>query len=328
MLLSSPKKLVMDEISKDCIEVGNIINKLLYSKFDNEFFYEATKPYFQPGGKKIRPLLLIYFYKLFKGEHVNIIDIAPAFSAIEIVHNASLIIDDIYDKDRMRRETKSFFLKYGTFSALSIAYNLSTYCIELSTKMGNIEVISSLAEAGSDLSYSLYLSQSLSGDKIISEEYYMDIIQRKTATLFKTACEISAILCTLEPDTYQLVTDFGNYLGLAYQLRDDFLAVEGTLDDLGKSPDSDIINRFQSIITINAMKNANKADREKLYDYYINKQSADIVEIKKLLIKNKGTQSAKKKSLHYKMKCIEILKEFPESPSREKLFEITNLIKF
>jgi geranylgeranyl pyrophosphate synthase len=319
---------VVDVFEKEKNEIVNALDEAIKSQYGSSTVYQMIKPYFGKSGKKLRPLISVYVYRLIVGDNAPLDKIKPILSSIEIAHNASLIVDDVFDRDRLRRGDLSFFVKYGTFAALSIAYNLSAFVFDLATRTNHAEVVRTVGSAASELSAALYLSKDLRSKQMVSEEFFMDVLKKKTSSLFKSASKSAALLATKERDVIEVMTKFGEYYGNAYQLRDDVLAIEGTFDDLGKEPDSDIVNRFQSLITINAMKNATIEDLDILNRFYLKHEDIDHELIRQILIRSGGTETTKVKCLEYRQKCLDILDLFIDSNAKDKLTKLLMMINF
>jgi len=322
------KENTVDLFEHDRQLIVKAINDDLKGQYGDSFVFKMIAPYFGRQGKKLRPLLSVYVYRLIAGDDAPLKKIHPILSAIEIAHNASLIVDDVFDKDELRRGDLSFFVKYGTFAALSIAYNLSAFVFDLATRTDHAEVVRTVGGAASDLSYALYLSKDLKSSSIVTEEYFMDVLRKKTSSLFRSAAKAAALLATDNRSTIQEMEEFGDNFGTAYQLRDDVLAIQGTFDDLGKEPDSDIVNRFQSLITIEAFKNASKEDLRVLTEFYLQDMDYDPEVIRQILIRSGGTQAAMERCLDYRQMCLNTLEKFPVSVTRDKLTELLMKINF
>lgn len=317
---------IFAEDRQTIIETLDDILKEEYGK--DSMIAKMISPYFGKRGKKLRPLLSIYVYRLIKGDDAPLDRLLPILASIEIAHNASLIVDDIFDRDEMRRGDLAFFVKHGTFAALSIAYNLSAFVFDLATRTKHAEVVRTVGRAASMLSSALFLSKDLKSSRIISEEFFMEILRRKTSSLFMSASKCAVLLATDDPDLIEKMTRFGDDFGTAYQLRDDVLAIEGTFEDLGKEPDSDITNRFQSLITIEAMKRASEEDLKILKEYYLEDKDYDPELIRQILIRSGGTQATKERCLFYKQRCLDVLDEFPDSETKSKLRALLDIVSF
>lgn len=304
------------------------VNELLMEEYESTPIYPLIKPYFGSKGKKLRPLLAIFLYRLFKGDEADLSVLKPILAALEITHNASLIVDDVFDKDLVRRGEESFFVKHGTFAALAIAYNLTAFVFELTAQVGITDTVKALGRAGADLSSALYLSKDLVGSKPVSEEYFMSLLHKKTSSLFIAAANCAAVLVSDDLKMQQNITEFGKNFGAAYQLRDDVLAIEGDFEDLGKEPDSDILNRLQSLITIKAMELGSPAQVDLLQRYYFKREDIDSEVIRQTLIESGGIAAVKKECLAYAQKCHAFLDKSPQNNTNKKLKDLLKLINF
>lgn len=325
---SGESKGKLDIFDSERLEIINALDEAIKGQYGSSAVYKMIKPYFGKNGKKLRPLISVYVYRLILGDDAELNRLKPILSSIEIAHNASLIVDDVFDRDRLRRGDLSFFVKYGTFAALSIAYNLSAFVFDLATRTDHAEVVRTVGSAASELSYALYLSKDLKSKRVVSEEFFMDVLRKKTSSLFKSASKSAALLASDDREVIDQMTDFGEFFGNAYQLRDDILAIEGSFADLGKEPDSDITNRFQSMITIHAMKNATEEDLDILKRYYLQDEDIDPELIREILIRSGGTRVTRDRCLEYRQRCLDMLKEFPDSIAKEKLTKLLLMINF
>ncbi len=318
-----------DIFAEDRQTIIDTLDDILKEEYGKDsMIAKMISPYFGNRGKKLRPLLSIYVYRLIKGDDAPLDRLLPILASIEIAHNASLIVDDIFDRDEMRRGDLAFFVKHGTFAALSIAYNLSAFVFDLATRTKHAEVVRTVGRAASMLSSALFLSKDLKSSRVISEEFFMEILRRKTSSLFMSAAKCAVLLATDDPAMIDRMTQFGDDFGTAYQLRDDVLAIEGTFEDLGKEPDSDITNRFQSLITIEAMRRATPDDQRILREYYLEDKDYDPELIRQILIRSGGTRATKDRCLWYKQRCLDVLADFPDSLTKKKLLALLDIISF
>ena len=309
----------------------NQINSFLYnlrdhSQYDDEI-NNLINQILTNGGKRIRPLICLLSYEMISGRIRDDSSIAAA-CAVEIIHNASLVIDDIFDKDIFRRKQKSFYLKYSTFSALSVSYSMSSLALKLASDTNIIEIVEQLINAISILSSSLFLERKFrESDNLMTKEEALKLIDQKTAILFQTASEIGFILGKSTKDNREKIRDFGLYIGRAFQLRDDYLSLISKENDLGKSGViTDITNRIQTFIVIDAFEKLPKEQRIILESYYLDKETIPVETIRELLLNPKTVQSIKKKVLEYLKKAENIIGEFPQGIAKDKLLSIVSML--
>jgi len=279
------------------------------------------------GGKRIRPLICLLSFEMISNEQRNDSSLAAACS-LEIIHNASLLIDDIFDKDIYRRQEKSFYLKYSTFAALSISYSLSSLALSLASKTNVIEIVDELIKAIHTLSTSLFLEQKFrSGKNKMTKDEALQLIDRKTSSLFEAASVIGVLLGNSSKEDRESMKHFGKLFGRAFQLKDDYLSLTFEQNDLGKSGVwTDISNRIQTYIVLEAMDLVSYNEKKILNDYYIDKKGFPTEKIKSILVNSGALEIVKNQISHYISEAIVILRMFSNSPSRDKLIEITNLL--
>jgi geranylgeranyl pyrophosphate synthase len=315
------------------LEDRNVINDWIIEIIEDEYKSSVMKKMIIPlfaanKGKKLRPLIARYSYKLIAGEDADETKLRPLCAALEISHNASLIVDDIFDKDELRRGEQSFFVKFGTFAALSSAYNLSAFVFDLATRTDNNQIVREVGKVGTALSSALFLSKDLVNKRLISEEFFMDVLYRKTTALFEAASKSGTLLATDDQTIVNEFSEFGYNFGTAYQLRDDVLGIVGTMDDLGKLPISDIDNRFQSLITIEAIKQGTPDQIATLKAFYLDNEPLNIETIRSILIETGAIRTVMNKSIELRNRAIAFLNKFPDTRSKNMLLALVEKITF
>ncbi len=303
------------------------INLILDQKYGADSpFRRLIRPYFENKGKKLRPLLCANTYLLFADES-NLDLVYPLAAAIEITHNASLIIDDVFDRDIRRRGDAAFYVKHGTFAALSVSYALSAFVLELSSKTGNIAVIQEISRMGGELSYSVYLSRNLRSNYVIGKKRSMEILYLKTASLFRAATKSAALLANVSEEHVENMRKFGEAYGIAYQLRDDALAILNDVEKIGKGGESDILNRLQTIIFLEALERASPSEKEILKQYYLKNADYDVELIRDILISSGGVQAVIDLAADYLREARDILDLYSDSLARAHLYQLLDVIE-
>ncbi|MCQ2454637.1 MAG: polyprenyl synthetase family protein [Clostridia bacterium] len=219
------------------------------------------------GGKRIRPVLLLEFYKLFGGED----DCAYNFAcAVEMIHTYSLIHDDLpcMDNDDMRRGKPSNHKKYGETTALLAGDALLTESFGVAARTIGIKS-DYLVKAMAYLSANAGISGMIGGQVIdtlgeyeTTEELLYEIYNLKTAALIKTACVCGAILGGASEEEQKKVALFAQKLGIAFQIIDDILDREGTEEKLGKPIGSDLKNQKITIVDILGIEECRKRAKD------------------------------------------------------------------
>ena len=193
-------------------------------------FYHPLKEFLE-GGKKVRPSLVLIVHDACKGKG----DPLPASAAIELIHAASLIHDDLIDRDVLRRGEGSFHVKNGFEMALLVVDFILSIVLNIASKYENKKIGEALARASKRMSIGEMLEiQALKRAEKISLDEYLEILRLKTAVLFETATSLGALIAGREDISNEL-GQYGLYLGMAYQIKD--LSIDS--DIINSLPDDD-----------------------------------------------------------------------------------------
>lgn len=224
-------KKLHSKYQEDLEKVNEIISTIILS--DEKLISDISEHLLQNSGKRIRPLLTIISSKIFGYEEAEHINLA---SAVEFIHVATLLHDDVVDESLIRRFLPSANSVWGNKSSILVGDFLFSSAFRLMVLSNSIDCLSALANASSIIARG-EVSQlsSLKQSKIISIEEYMDIISAKTAELFGAACQVGAIIAGAKLSKSSILKEFGMNLGVIYQIRDDWLDYFATISELGKN---------------------------------------------------------------------------------------------
>jgi len=195
------------------------------------------------GGKRIRPVLAMMAFESFDGKTKGIID--PAAAAIELVHTYSLIHDDLpcMDDDDLRRGRPTLHVKFGEAAAVLAGDALHDLAFELMAQSGSARVISELARAiGTEGMIGGQMADVQAEGKRVSLEQVRYIHSHKTGALIRASLRIGSILAGVDNSILEKVSLYGERIGLAFQIIDDILDIEGDQKKLGKKVGSDCKN--------------------------------------------------------------------------------------
>jgi octaprenyl-diphosphate synthase len=270
-------------------------------------------------GKQMRPLLVFLTAKL-NGEIVESTYIAA--TCIELLHTASLVHDDVVDDAHERRGSLSINALWNSKIAVLLGdYLLSTgmhICVEKS-RYDMLEIIS---EAVKSMAEGELLQLQKARKLNIKEEDYYKIIISKTAALLSACTATGARSVTEDPETIQLMKDFGENIGIAFQIRDDILDYEGT-GLTGKTVGNDIKEKKITLPLIHALEqSANSKKRHILNIVRSRKKTrSEIGEVISFVMDYGGIEYAELKMNQYRDKALAILDSYPDSEVKESLRE-------
>lgn len=213
-------------------------------------FYEPIHYINRLSGKKIRPILTVLSGLAVGGRIENLL---PPAAAVELLHNFSLVHDDIMDDDDTRRGNQTVHVKWDIGTAILTGDGLLglAYRKLLSTpNISNLEIARLFTDAMLEICEGQALDKSFEGQQVISESEYLDMIQKKTATLIQLACQIGAIVGEGKPEDIISLKSFGHQIGMGFQIQDDLLDLFADEELLGKRVGSDVLMNKKTIITI------------------------------------------------------------------------------
>ena len=204
------------------------------------------------GGKRVRPMITLLAFRAFGGKRVeDIVDIA---TAIELIHTATLLHDDIIDGAETRRGKESAYKKFGLKSTLVTGDFLFIKAFEFAGKFDET-VVQWTADACTRLTEGEILQGFFNRNTDVTVADYLEIVKRKTASLFQTGAKVGAYLAGANPSLVEEMDRYGLHLGIAFQIIDDVLDVIGHKELLGKPTGIDLRDGNPSLPIILA-KNA------------------------------------------------------------------------
>lgn len=188
------------------------------------------------SAKRLRPLLTIAAARVAGSEDDACIKLA---AAVEFIHTATLLHDDVVDSSQLRRGKVAAHLIWGAPASVLVGDFLFARAFELMVEAGSMQALEILARASRVIAEGEVLQLTRAHDLNLSQDLYLEIIKAKTAELFAAAAEAGAVSAGASPSRCEALRRFGQDLGLAFQLVDDALDYTGTSETLGKNPGDD-----------------------------------------------------------------------------------------
>ena len=253
--------------TKQMEQNAKIVNKYLNSKLKGnpKKLYDAAGHLIVNGGKRLRPYMVIRSCQILKGKVSNAM---PAASAVEMVHNFSLVHDDIMDNDEMRHGVPTVHKKFGMPIAILAGDVLfsKAFQIIVDSKLSPIattQLVSRLAKACVDICEGQLLDVKMAEErKIPSQAEYITMIGKKTAALFDVSCAMGAICATNKVKDISNLSSFGRNLGIAFQITDDLIGVMGDPKITKKPVGNDLREGKKSLPILMAIKLAKGNDKK------------------------------------------------------------------
>ena len=280
-----------DEIQAELKEIIDSSPLPLYGMLRYHMGWQDKHGYPRPkkAGKLIRPTFCLLSCQAVGG---NTSQILPAAAALELVHNFSLIHDDIEDASSERHHQPTVWKLWGKPQAINVGDAMFTLAhLALLRLKGRgvseektIQAAQMLSQACIELCEGQYLDIAYESRLIITTEDYLDMITKKTASLLAASTSIGAYLGTEDENVVNCLCQFGKEIGLAYQIHDDVLGIWGREESTGKSA-SDISQRKKNLPVVYGLENSKGEDRAKLLRLYSQKsiRGEDVLEVVRIL---------------------------------------------
>ncbi len=270
-------------------------------------------------GKQLRPMFVLLSAKLC-GDITDVTYRAASF--VELLHTATLVHDDVVDEASQRRGVFSVYALWKNKASVLVGDYLLAKGLLLSLENKDFKILEILADAVKKMSEGELLQLMKSRLLNITEEDYFTIIRNKTASLLASACSAGAYSASGDLDITEKLRLFGEYTGIAFQIKDDLFDY-GT-EDVGKPTGNDIKEKKMTLPLIYTLQQVSKSRRSELI-YIIknkNKTRKEIDVVIEQVKLNGGIQYAVMMMESYKKKAMDILLEFPDSEVRNTLIEM------
>jgi geranylgeranyl diphosphate synthase type I len=268
-----------NEVSKVAVAVGKEIQTRLEAHRSRLYAAAAHLPL--QGGKRMRPFMVVKSCEAVGGK---LGDAIAAAAAIELLHNFTLVHDDMMDNDTLRRGKPTVHTLYGAPTAILAGDLLFAESLDLLLTSGGDperlrKAASAMTRATIVLSEGQHMDMEFEGKKFVTEAEYLDMVYKKTGALFQAAGEMGAILGGGSQEEVMLLGECGKHLGIAFQIFDDYLGMTSTEEVLGKSVGNDIREGKKTLIVIKSLDTPAKEKTLKL----LGKKDASDSEINELV---------------------------------------------
>ena len=313
------KKLVKDKLDQ--------VNQRIKYKLASEInlIHKITNYHLKSGGKRIRPLLTLGSAKLCGyAEGVRDINLA---ACVELIHNATLLHDDVIDNSDLRRGIKTPNVIWGNQSSILVGDYLLSRCFEMMVEDGSQEVLKLLSSTSSKIAQGEVSQLEYKSEIDVLEETYFKIINAKTAALFAAATRVGACITNKNKKEKDALESYGRNLGLAFQIADDALDYYSTNKIFGKEIGKDFYEGKVTLPAILLHQKANLSERiflEKIFKKK-NRSEKEFIHIQDLLKKYDSISDCFKRAEHFVNISYNALNIF--SPSKEKTI-LQNLTSF
>ncbi len=273
------------------------------------------------GGKRIRPLMTLACAALYNGDMSRAHKLA---TAVEFIHTATLLHDDVVDDSEERRGQKSANVIFGNEASVLVGDFLFSRAFQLMVEDGSLDVLRILSDASAIIAQGEVLQLSIQGNLGTTMEEYLEVIKGKTAALFAAACEVGPLVSVAGTDAARVMCEYGMNLGIAFQIADDILDYSAKQEKLGKTVGDDFREGKLTAPVILALADGNEEEKAFWMRTMANRDQSDsdLIRATSILNRHNALERAHNLARTYATKAREALAEAPDSSVRAILDDL------
>jgi octaprenyl-diphosphate synthase len=275
------------------------------------------------NGKRIRPALVLLAAHASGKSTPQHIDLAIA---VELIHLATLVHDDIMDGASQRRGKPTAFAKWGAELSVLLGDCLFCHALKLSTSFPNQSISGKIAEAANEVCTGEILQTQRRFDLKLSIPEYIKIISMKTGALFRISTELAAVLNECRPDEVLALRNYGDFLGIAYQIYDDCLDLVGTEGSTGKTVGTDLAKGKLTLPLLHVLSQASPTEQERLHDIILHGTPENRTQLLAQVVERGGLKNAVRRIHGYLDQAVAALQVLPKSGYRDTLAGIPRAV--
>lgn len=290
---------------------------------DIPFINQLIEHTLKAGGKRIRPLLVLLAARCFQPQKQQHIDLA---AAIELIHTATLLHDDVVDNSDLRRGKKTAKSLWGNEASVLVGDFLYSRAFQLIVKLQHFPILNIFSNATNIIAEGEVLQLINCHNPDTTEQAYFDVIERKTAKLFEVATQTGSALSTDNLAYLTAMQQYGLHLGIAYQLIDDVLDYSASTEQLGKTMGNDLTEGKPTLPMIYALRMGKPSDVTLLRNAIqtgTTPNMADIIEVIETVGAIEYTAEAAKQ---HALKAKNALENIPDSEYRGALQTLADFV--
>jgi octaprenyl-diphosphate synthase len=272
------------------------------------------------GGKRLRPAVLLLIARAlgYRGRtHVLLA------AVIEFIHTATLLHDDVVDESDLRRGRQTANAHFGNAASVLVGDFLYSRSFQMMVEAGEMRVMQILANATNRIAEGEVLQLMNVHDPSVDERRYLEVVGRKTATLFEAAARIAAVIAEAGPELEEAAARYGAGLGTAFQMIDDVLDYSGNVEEIGKRLGDDLREGKVTLPLIHAMQTAPDAQKQQI-ESAIRDGGGDFAEIARIVQANGSISYVRGRASEESALAKAAAATLPPSAFRESLLDLNS----
>ncbi len=319
--VQKPQDRLADHLAADMAAVNLLIRERMASEHAPRI-PQVTAHLIEAGGKRLRPMLTLAAARLCGYDGPYHVHLA---AAVEFIHTATLLHDDVVDESAQRRGRPTANLLWDNKSSVLVGDYLFARAFQLMTEPGQIRVLGILANASATIAEGEVLQLTAAQDLATTEDIYLKVVRGKTAALFSAATEVGAVVAGAAEPVVQALFTYGDALGIAFQIADDLLDYTGTSAAIGKNTGDDFRERKLTLPLIKAVAKADAEERA-FWVRVIEKgdqRDGDLDQALAIMHRHGALEAARAEALEWAAIGRAALAQVPDHPLRQMLDDLT-----
>ncbi len=322
-LASKPHERLAEALADDLVAVNETIRARMASEHAPRI-PEVTAHLVEAGGKRLRPMLTLAAARMCGYDGPHHINLA---ATVEFIHTATLLHDDVVDESDKRRGRPTANLLWDNSSSVLVGDYLFARSFQLMVETGSLRVLDILSNAAATIAEGEVLQLTAASDLATSEDVYLQIVRGKTAALFSAATQVGGVISDQSEERINALFDYGDALGIAFQMVDDLLDYQGT-DATGKNIGDDFRERKLTLPVIRAIAAADKDERA-FWERTIGKGQQDEGDLETalaLLAKHGTLDSTRDTALDWIASAKAAMTQLPEHAIKDMLIDLADYV--
>lgn len=319
-----PQDALAEALTEDMAAVNRLIRDRMASRHAPRI-PEVTAHLVEAGGKRLRPMLTLAAARICGYQGDNHVKLA---ATVEFIHTATLLHDDVVDESQQRRGRPTANLLWDNKSSVLVGDYLFARSFQLMVETGTLRVMDILANASATIAEGEVLQLTAAQDLKTDESIYLQVVRGKTAALFAAATEVGGVIAGAPETQVKALFDYGDALGIAFQIADDMLDYGGASAVIGKNTGDDFRERKVTLPLIKAVAKASAEDRA-FWTRVIEKgdqREGDLDHAQGLLTRTGALQEARDEALAWAAKARAALTQLPDHALRATLSDLADYV--
>jgi octaprenyl-diphosphate synthase len=326
-MLDQPRMKPHERLAADLATEMAAVNDLIRDRMASRHaprIPEVTAHLVEAGGKRLRPMLTLASAKLCGYDGPYHVHLA---ATVEFIHTATLLHDDVVDESERRRGRPTANLLWDNKSSVLVGDYLFARSFQLMTETGNLRVLRILSDAAATIAEGEVLQLTAAQDLSTTEHIYLQVVRGKTAALFSAATEVGGVIAGRPEEDVRALFDYGDALGIAFQIVDDLLDYWGG-DATGKNVGDDFRERKLTLPLIKAFAKAD--DTEKAFWKRViekgDQRDGDLEEALRLLDRHGALEETRQEALAWAERAKTAMQTLPASDLRDLLIDLSDYV--